>query len=121
MGRSTDSDICKNVARIGEPAFFERLREEDTGWCERGWTLTSAAQEAGRRDRLFADQLTKDEHSVYLVNEDMDASGGATALAVFSNDRAAVEAFLADWRDEILADGGDEPEIDASDSVSQTL
>jgi len=94
MGRSTETDICDHVARIGEmpvSSWFLYYDLEDEDWrygdLQAGWCCALSAAEAGRSFRLFADcfvlEVEGKLYGVFSVNEHEYAAGGGMSFTIF--------------------------------------
>lgn len=130
MGRSTDSDICKNVVDLGE--FNGLLNYENDGQnastygpdgevikLPHRWIHNDNIRQYGR---LFVDTFEKilrytngktDVLQVHIVNTAEYANGGEEFYVAFSDRAKSVKRFCRDF-------GITEP-IAKKDSVHQTL
>lgn len=135
MSRSTESDICFNVADLGElnisKMAYEALDnsdEDDGEWHHdigHGWHVVGEAAKAGKKNRLYAWELTKGDHLVHIVNSAFYSNGGAIWNVIFSSTKEATQQFLEDFKREILDANSRYSSWDFSiedmDSVEQTL
>lgn len=65
MGRNTDSDICTNVAEIGDP-FQEKVCLTDQ-YGSRGWFMEWNGSEVGEEKELYADSYVKQVDDKYFA------------------------------------------------------
>lgn len=87
------------------------------GWaCVNDWVWRDDAADCGKQRRLMGDEWTKDGHVIYVINESPYASVSVYSMAVCSDTREAVEAFVNDHNLSTTYFG-----IDELDSVEQTL
>ena len=107
MGHYTYSDICHNVLYLGPvEELYETitdLEEEDLyePGCSvmRGWSLSNYNQKCGKDGELYADELSKGDHKVFLINSSYYSHVGEYDYYVFSDDPSAVAEFLNDFKD----------------------
>ena len=117
MGQSTQSDIVKNCAQVGDIAAISIEQEQgNSGFVVNGWKhieFQSNDKAVGKKKSLLVEHMRKGDIEVCLLNTHIYSNGGAYDFAVFSDDRAAVETFLKDFNLNTT--------IEDMDSVCQTL
>lgn len=86
-------DLCIEEDR--ETTFYEHdIAQGDT----RGWEHQGAVH-VGRRERIYAGEVTKGDYTVFLVNESPYESVDCYLMAIVGERREDVAAFLRDWDD----------------------
>jgi hypothetical protein len=116
MGRSTCSDVVKNVAYIGDLRYMDALSPILSFYARNehnGWILAEDTDCVGKKERLYATPAAKENMTVYIINVSEYASGGVDELVVFGRKRADVKAFLEDF--------GIKSPIEDEDSICQTM
>jgi hypothetical protein len=117
MGSSTECDIVKNVACVGDiKEISNQLLDPGPPFKLNGWDFTDTGNpvKVGRRWRLYVEiQAIKGNNSVYLINTSEYSAGGDFEFAIFSENKASVVAFLNDFN---LP-----PYIADEDGITQTL
>lgn len=128
MGRSTESDIVKNAAYIGDrikaldDIDWEQVNEggvRSVSGAEKpifvnGWEYCENGGMAGKNKRLYVQSFQKDGMEVFYLNTSEYANGGDESYAVFANELKSVKSFLKDF--------GIKAEIEEDyDTIQQTL
>lgn len=140
MGLHTYTDICRNVLTIGEAEFlqnyFQTIWENEQDESDdpdndylnystiKDWRLNGEAVDVGKKKKLMAAELVKNDKILYAINTSEYESVGECWYVVFSDDKTAVEEFLKDFYTEIQTERGAAPEwdvIEIIDSVKQTI
>jgi len=106
--------------------FEEWAEEQDEEPTEptnvRGWVVNDKIVNFGRKKRFFVTWLTKGKHKVLFINESQYSNVGEYEEALCANDKASIEAFLADFDDCIdKSDDAGELVIEKGDAVQQWL
>ena len=84
-----DEDIQNNV----EAKPFTEDREE-RGWAHKGYEQT------GKRKRITAEKWVKENFVVYCFNASQYNCVGEVCALVTANDKASIEEFLKDFKDQ---------------------
>ncbi len=123
MSHSVTTDICKNVANIGDVLgplydqeqladmlFYEEIERETDGSIidpefkktsayKAGWRTKESVFEdcLGAKNRLYADiLLVKDDYVVFAINSSQYNNVGEVDFVIFSDNREAVEMLIVD-------------------------
>jgi hypothetical protein len=106
-------------------AMFEEWAEEQDEEPEepsniRGWVTESDVDHFGKKGRLYVNWITKGEHKVLFINESQYSNVGEYEMSLCADDKASIEAFMADFDDCIdkTVDAG-AIEIEEKDAVQQ--
>jgi hypothetical protein len=108
-------------------AFFEEWAEEqDEDPTEptdiRGWVTSSEVVNFGRKGRFFVNWITKGEHKVFFINESQYSNVGEYEASLCADDKASIEAFMADFDDCIdKSENAGELVIEEKDAVQQWM
>lgn len=100
MGRSTSSDICEHVARVGDPWEDGKPLPDGQDGPINGWDLVFDSYDAGRNGRLYPYLVAKVHdgklHAACWINE--AEYDGRTDIAVFAPPADALEYMVNDQR-----------------------
>lgn len=95
------------VQKLCEPHCWLEIQSVLSRLSERGWTCTGAEDEGdgalyyGKHKRLIAYPWVKGEYAVYCWNSSQYNNGGDLEGSVAADDRESIEAFLADFKDDL--------------------
>lgn len=128
MSHNCHSDICNNVANIGDvlgPLWTQEALEESfepeeleyetdgsmidpefkaTSAYKAGWRIkeysAEDAPEVGKKKRLYVEiALVKGDYLVYMINSSQYNNVGETDYTAFSDNREAVEMLINDLQE----------------------
>ena len=100
------------IQKLCEPLCWLELQEEEHDvenpvlTESHGWTTSTTLDcddvvAFGKRGRLYGYQWVKGEHKVFCWNSSQFSNGGDLEGSVAANDRASLEVFLVDFKDEL--------------------